>query len=282
MKSMKMKALAVAVLGLAGMGSAMAACSNTTPFAAWSSWNAAATTCHGSPSTGCNAEDKLGGISVAADGLHTTSCSMSSKFTTRADQPGGSFGEEAGVFDNSPQKEQTYRFRFYINPAAVAATLSTANQVGVFGAHSASNHGATLNNQLVQMYILGDGTGNVFLRTFAACTSGDGFVGSRCLSNSGDVQLPTASFATGVRVEGQVIIGAAGKVNIWVGSAVDPNTPSATINLNNAAWGGAGVDGVKQAKLGLQTSTLGYQKNNLNKVVLFDEFDSRRQTFIGP
>jgi len=272
MKSMKMKALAVAVLGLAGMGSAMAACSNATPFAAWSSWN---------PGTSTNVGASLGGVTVAADGLHSTSCSMSSKFTTRADQ-GGSFGEQAVVFDNSPQKEQTYRFRFYINPAAVASTLSTTSQVSVFGAHSASNHGATPNNQLVQMFILGDGTGNVFLRTFAGCTSGDGFQGSRCLPNSGDTQLPTASFATGVRVEGQVIIGTTGKVNIWVGSAVDPNTPSATINLNNAAWGGVGVDGVKQAKLGLQTSTLAYMQNNLNKVVLFDEFDSRRQTFIGP
>jgi len=275
-----MKALAVAVLGLAGMGSAMAACSNATPFAAWSSWNPAAVTCHGVASTGCNTEDKLGGISVAADGLHSTACSMSSKFTTRADQ-GGSFGEEAGVFDNSPQKEQSYRFRFYINPAGVASTLTSANQVGVFGAHSASNHGVTPNNQIVQMYILGNGASgtntNVFLRTFAACTSGDGFQGSRCSVT--DVQLPTASFATGVRVEGQVILGASGKVNIWVGSAVDPNTPSAVINLNNAAWGGS--DGVKQSKLGLQTSTLGYQKDNQNKIVLFDEFDSRRQTFIG-
>jgi len=274
MKSNQMKALALAVLGLAGFGvagSAMAACGNATPFAAWSSWN---------PGSSTNVGASLGGTTIAADGLHSTSCAMASSFTTRADQ-GGSFGEQAVVFDNSPAKEQTYRFRFYINPAAVAATLSTTSQVSVFGAHSASNHGATPNNQLAQMYILGDGAGNVFLRTFAACSSGDGFQGSRCLSNGGDVQLPTASFATGVRVEGQVIIGASGKVNIWVGSAVDPNTPSSTINVNNSAWGGVGVDGVKQAKLGLQTSTLAYMQNNQNKVVLFDEFDSRRQTFIG-
>jgi len=37
MKSMQMKALTLAVLGLAGVGSASAACTNTTPFAAWSS-----------------------------------------------------------------------------------------------------------------------------------------------------------------------------------------------------------------------------------------------------
>jgi len=87
------------------------------------------------------------------------------------------------------------------------------------------------------------------------------------------------------RIEGQLIIGGAGtgKVNIWIGSNV--GTPDAVINVDNSAWGGVGVEGVKQANLGLFQATggvSGYQGVFLNTVVRFDEFDSRRQTAIGP
>jgi hypothetical protein len=256
-------------------GSAMATCSNPTPFAAWSSWDAV----HSK-----NAGQSFGGTTVAADGLHTTSCAMSSYFTLFNQ----SLGEQAIVYDNSPQKEQTYRFRFYIDPTNVKSTLSSLNSVGIFGGKSATTHGTTnLNNQVVYMFINGDGTGNVFLRTIAACTTGDAFQGNKCQSNAGDVQLPFTSgsvFTGGVRIEGQVIIGAAGtgKVNVWVGSNV--GTPDRVINVDNAAWGTAGSDGIKQAALGLQVATGTFQQANHDSThnVLFDEFDSRRQTAIGP
>src|SRR4051812_30059721 len=101
MKSFTMKALAVAVLGLAGTGVASAACTNSTPFAAWSSWN-------GTSNTGA----QFGGATTATSGLNSTTCGMAA--TTTASP--GSNGAQAVVFDNSPQKEQTYRFRFYVDP----------------------------------------------------------------------------------------------------------------------------------------------------------------------
>lgn len=278
MKSFKMKALALATLGLGGLvmaGSAFAACTgtnNATPFAAWSSAS-------GSPLGTTTSGALLGGTAVAGPGLNGTNCSMAASFATAP----GSNGEEAVVFDNSPQLEQTYRFRFYFDPTAIASTLSTVNTVFAFQATSSSNHGTVSpTTKIVQIQLIGSG-GVVSIRPFAACTtagSGATQVGNNC--HSTDVVLPTPYAGTGVRVEGQVIIGTTGTgvLNIWVGT--NTGTPDAVINVDNAAWGGTGVDGVKQATLGLFRSTPFFRNAGVNQVVYFDEFDSRRQTAIGP
>jgi hypothetical protein len=266
MKSFKIKALAIAVLGLAGMGSAMAACTNSTPFAAWSSWN-------GTTNTGA----QFGGATTATTGLNSTSCGMAA--TTTANP--GSNGAQAVVFDNSPQSEQTYRFRFYIDPTAVKTSLSSFNSTYIFQASSASNHGTTAaTNRLVGFQMVGDGT-NAILKPFAACTTaGTGATKNGNLCQGGQVTVPSST--TGTRVEGQLIIGAAGTgvLNVWVGTNV--GTPDVVVNVDNAAWGSASSDGVKQALMGILHTTQGYRVANVNKNVVFDEFDSRRQTAIGP
>lgn len=274
MKSFQMKALALAVLGLAGFGvagSAMAACTNPTPFAAWSS--------------GAAGGAQFGGTIAAANGLHSTSCSMASTYTSAG--PSASLGQEAIVYDQSPQKEQTYRFRFYIDPTAVAAHLSTIDTTAIFGAQSNLKHGATkANNNMVRMYLIGTGDGTtVQLRTFAACTTGDNALANRCRASTDLTLPPTGSpgvFTGGVRIEGQLIVGGtgAGKVNIWIGS--NTGAPDQVINVDNLAWGTASTDGVKTANLGLFQGSSGFFTDNQNKAVLFDEFDSRRQTPIGP
>jgi len=262
----QMKTLALAVLGLASFGvagSAMAACSNPTPFAAWSSWNGTA-----------NSGAAFGGKTVAADGLHSTSCAMASSINA-----GAGNGAQGVVFDNSPTKEQTYRFRFYVDPTAVAGSLDSSFKTSfIFTATSGSVHGST--SRVGQILLIGSGA-NASIRPFAACTaagSGTTILGNLC--HSTDVSLGTAPYTGGVRVEGQIIIGAAGtgKMNVWVGS--NTGTPDAVINVDNAAWGGA--DGVEQATMGLFKTTPNFRSANATKVVLFDEFDSRRQTPIGP
>jgi len=268
MKSNQMKALALAVLGLAGFGvtgSAMAACANPTPFAAWSSWTGST-----------NAGQSFGGKTDAASGLHSTSCAMSSYFTLAAQ----SLGEQAVVFDQSPTKEHTYRFRFYIDPTNVKSLLSSTNTVGIFTGKSGSNHGTVSpNNQMVFLNLNGDGT-NVFLRAAAACTTGDNFQANKCRASS-DIALGS-SFTGGVRVEGQLIVGTAGTgvLNMWVGSNVA--TPDLVINVDNNAWGG--TDGVETASMGLQHGTATFQTAAHTSAtnVVFDEFDSRRHTPIGP
>jgi hypothetical protein len=69
----------------------------------------------------------------------------------------------------------------------------------------------------------------------------------------------------------------AGYLKVWV----NHNTEAAfdkNITANNAAWSGVdfAVLGLSSASAGFRSPTVG-----LNKIVSFDRFDSRRQTFIG-
>lgn len=268
MKAFGMKALAVAVVGLAGFGmagSAFATCP-ADPFAAWSS-----------DVGGVNTGAQLGGSTVGfSPGLNNTGCALQAKFATAP----GSNAEEAVVFDNSPQKEQTYRFRFYIDPTNIAANLSNINTVQIFLASSGVTHGTVLSQEMVGIYLVASG-GVTKLRTFVACTTGDGLLAGRCKATAGDLSLPAVTPGLGVRVEGQLIVGGAGTgvVNLWVGTNL--GTPDRTINVDNAAWGVANNDGVLQATMGLGNSTPNFRIAAQNKTVLFDEFDSRRTTQIG-
>jgi len=266
MKSFTMKALALAVLSFAGVGSAMAAGCPTDPFAAWSS-----------DSGGVNSGAQLGGQTVGVTpGLNTTQCAFKATFATAP----GSNGEEAVVFDSSPQHENSYRFRFYIDPTNIATSLSTINTVFAFSATAPTNLGTTTpTDKILQLQLLGS-AGNVKIRTLVACNSGDGFALGRCKSTAGDLTLPAGP----VRVEGQVLLGSGGTsntgvVNIWIGTNV--GTPDRVINVNNTSWSGA-ANGVVQATMGLFQSTPGFRTAGVNKSVIFDEFDSRRQTPIGP
>jgi hypothetical protein len=205
---------------------------------------------------------------------------MSSYFTIAAQ----SLGEQAVVFDQSPTAEHTFRFRFYIDPTNVKSLLTSTNTVGIFTAKSKSNHGTvTPTNQLAFMSLLGDGASgsnsNVYLRAAAACTTGDNFQANKCRGGN-DILL--GSLTGGVRVEGQLIVGAAGTgiLNVWAGANV--GTPDLVIHVDNNAWGG--TDGVDTASMGLQHGTATFQTAAHTSAtnVVFDEYDSRRQTAIGP
>jgi len=219
-------------------------------------------------------------LAVATNGLNGTACGLAASFTHAAPS---SNGEEAVVFDNSPNFEQTYRFRFYVDPTAIKSSLSTLNTTAVFAAKSQLSHGVTPNPYIVQMLLVGGG-GNVNLRVFGACSSGDNFLASRCRP-ANDISLGATSndFTAGVRVEGQVIMGAAGtgKVSIWVGSNTNSAAPDATINVDNSAWYTAGSEGVKQAVLGMFQGSIPFRNATTNMPIIVDEFDSRRVTFIG-
>ena len=67
MKSFTMKALALAVLGLVGTGSAMAACNADPTIAGGGAWNA---------------KSVFGGgvLTIVSPGLHATNCAQSSSF----------------------------------------------------------------------------------------------------------------------------------------------------------------------------------------------------------
>ncbi len=103
MNSFKIKALAVAVLGLAGIGSAVAACptavttkGTTTPGGggAWTSQFIATDAT----------------LDILTPGLNGTNCALGVSI-------GASSSSRAFVQDSSPQNEQRYRARFYISLA---------------------------------------------------------------------------------------------------------------------------------------------------------------------
>ena len=52
--------------------------------------------------------------------------------------------------------------------------------------------------------------------------------------------------------------------------------PTGSTTIDNSAWSGA-----KTAYLGMSVGSPQYRANHAGVVLTFDEFDSRRQTFIG-
>lgn len=249
----KMKILSLAVLGLVGIGaagSAMAVCP-VNPFAAWDG---------GAPVA------FQGTVAGNNTGMLSTACKMAAQFAASAP----SNGAQAVVIDNTPANETQYRFRFYVNTNNVNTGIDGTKTVTLFRANSA----APANNEtkIVNVQLRG-ASGSPFLRVSGACTAaGAGTTQSGFSCRSTDVALPAGD----TRVEGQVTLGAAGAINIWIGSNVNSAAPDKVINLNNAAW-----VGVKQAVLGLSIGSSFFKTSYPATDVFFDEFDSRRQTFIG-
>jgi hypothetical protein len=248
-----MKTLSLAVLGLAGLGFAgasMAQCP-TDPAAPTGAWTGKAV---------------LGGgaLSITTPGLGTTACKLTTSFNAGAGGLASSF-----VRDDTPAGETRYRFRFRLVADAITP-FSGLQKVQLFTANSNTAFPAAGGSvQVLRVSLIpGGATGRQV--SFVAATND--------VAN-GNVSTPfVAPVAAGENVvEGELVIGAAGtgKVNVWVNNNV-AGTPSGTINVDNAGW--VGVD---TALLGLADSTSSFRTNQATKAINFDEFDSRRQTFIG-
>ncbi len=259
MKSFKMKALAVAVLGLAGIGSAFAATCPTDPAqsggGAWTS------------------KSVFGGgaLSIVSPGLDGTNCAMSSSFNAGA----GGLASSVVQWSETGTSEPTYRFRFYIDPTAVGTTNAFSGLQGVqlLTANSPSAFPATGGSVQVLRVSLVPGSGGTKQVTFiAACNN----AASQYVCSSTPVVLSSGANV----VEGQITIGASGTVNYWVNkTAGDSGSPSGSVTITG---GNAGWVGINSTLMGLAASTNSFRSNQATKAVLFDEFDSRRQTYIGP
>lgn len=271
MKSFKMKALAVAVLGLAGLGmagSAFAVCPTdpAQPTGAWTSKFVS------SDAT----------LAITSPGLNGTSCALSVSI-------GALSNSRVFVQDSSPQNEGRYRGRFYISLANLFSSFTVSNQTAiVFRANDTTGPAAFTSDELV-VRIAGGGS----VATPAPTVR---FFVSDSNPASGATQvvasLPSSATKT-YRVEFDLQLGAAatsgtacnptpatgGCFRYWVTDAAAASTdaaPTGSITVNNAAWSGA-----KTAFLGLTTGTSAYRGTHAGQVILLDEFDSRRQTFIG-
>jgi hypothetical protein len=264
MKSFKMKALSLAVLGLAGFGmtNAAFACDNTN----LSAWTGTFT-------------NNSSAVNVVAGGLEATpsACKMTATLGGTA-VPQNATGI---VFDNTPGTtaggEPRYRARFYFNVDPITGTNVNngvqANLANIAGLNTANGF-----NQLLRVFLKGNSTHGTFLRLQAACTN------SPTSDNLCRADLPVLT-AGNHYVEVDVQTGASGYVNYWLdqdatnaantGARILGSASSTTIN--NSAWGG-----VIQYGMGVGGGSPNYRTSFGAAVLSFDAFDSRRVTAIGP
>ena len=246
----KMKTLSMAVLGLVGFtaaGAAMAQCpASLVP--PWSATNIGGGTSAASSVTG---------------GYDSTACRLQSSL-------GNSGSARAQVRDDTPANETRYRAQFIFDPTSLSGAGGT-NQADVFLANSAAPFNGLL--RLVRMQYGGSGGGTKRLFITAACNNG---TTNTCISQ---IDLPTQAGPN--RIEFDLTVGASGTLRYWVtplATATTDGSPTGTVTITG---GNAGWVGVDQAYLGLGSPTSAFRTVNTGNNAYFDQFDSRRQTFIG-
>jgi len=252
MKSMQMKALALAVLGLAGFGvagSAMAC--DATNLAAWNGGVAAITG---------------GTVTAVAPGLDASACAMSSSLGTGATS-------QASVIDTSPNNEPRYRFQFLVDPNAHVTNLTAQDSVALFTAtNQTAAHGR---KTIIQVFLVPTSTAGIDRISFSySCNNGTTY---RCIHTS------PVNLVSGVnRIEFDVQMatsGANGSIRYWINApagGTEPAPSDSVTGIDNSAW-----VGTKLASLGLGTPAPHWSSAHHGEAVLFDTFDSRRQTYIG-
>jgi hypothetical protein len=213
----------------------------------------AAAGCPASPVPPWSAVDALGGsATIVAGGYAGTACRLDSALT-------GDNTSFATVEDDTPAAEPRYRAAFIINTDNVAAM---SNVTGVFVFSATSGAGGT---PPVSLSIVGDGANHVFL-SYAVANSPSTLVGSSQLAAGPnnvefDYDNGTAAGSPGPHF------------SIWINNNVS-GTPTFTSPISST-----GV--VDSAFLGLAGATSDYFTGFNGTTVGFDQFDSRRSTFIG-
>ncbi|MDR3388404.1 MAG: hypothetical protein P4L92_15255 [Rudaea sp.] len=260
MKSFKMKALAVAVLGLAGLGmagSAFATCP-TIP---------AATNTPGGGGAWTSQTVTSATFGSVTPGLDNTSCALSIAINA-----GAASNTKGFVTDGSPQNEPRYRARFYINLAGLTG-LTVANRQSRLFSALATTPPTGAGAEEVIINLVGGTTPS--LRFIVGDT---GSPGNQKIVNA---VFPTATVAGNYRVEFD-LNSTAGTFRYWVLDAAADNStfndtnPTGSVTMTDTGW-----SGVKQINLGLFGTSTNFRADVAGQALIVDEFDSRRQTFIG-
>jgi len=238
----KMKVLSLALVGMGGFAFAGVAAA---------ACPAGPDIAHGGAWT---ADNQLGGTAViATPGYAGTACRLDSTLT-------GDASSFATVEDDSPSAEPRYRAQFIID-ADNLTSLGLVDASYIFTAQSSTG------TVPVSLSIVGDGSGGHLVSYFVPDST----------SSSGSDSGSFALVAGPNYVEFDVDNGADGTphFSIWVNNNVEASPNFTTTTFNN---GSAVVD---TAFLGLAGPTPGYVGSSDALAVGFDQFDSRRTTFIG-
>jgi len=208
--------------------------------------------CPASPVPPWSAVDALGGTAtIVAPGYAATACHLASALT-------GDATSFATVEDDTPAAEPRYRAQFIINS-------DTLVNLGVVAAAFVFTASASAGGTPVALSIVGDGTGGQLVSFNVPDTSaaGGADVGSFPLTAGEN------------HVEFDLQNGAGGHFSIWVNNNVEGSPNFTTSTFDNGALV------VDTAFLGLAGATPAYLSSFNGTAVGFDQFDSRRQTFIG-
>lgn len=273
MKSFQMKALALAVLGLAGINSAMAACP-TIP---------ATTNTPGGGGAWSTQTVTHAAVGSATPGLNGTSCALSVAISA-----GAQANAKGLVTDNSPQNEPRYRARFYINTAQLTG-FTAANQQADVMTVLAGTSPTGVSTTEVEVKLTGGTGGNLGIDFTLADTSTAGqnyqTIGLGVPNTGGNYRIEI-DLQQGSKTGGTCTTASTtpvgGCFRYWVSDAATATTDAAAtgaVAVTNTGWGGA-----KQANLGFFATSTKFRTattNPLGQPVILDEFDSRRQTFIG-
>lgn len=265
MNSFKMKALALAVFGLGGLavaGSAFAVCPTGIRVADGGAWSDISKDTKGST------------LTIQPGGYDSSACKLQSSLANNGTAT-------AQVIDNSPQApgETHYRAQFIFDPTNLSGANGT-NTATIFLANAASFHNGV--QALVEIDFTGKGGGSTTsgkrIYINAAC---EGAAGG-CGADVGFITLPVQTGPN--RIEFDLKIGASGtgSLRYWVTDLATVTTDANPSGTAVITGGNAGWVGVKTAYLGLAAPTTAYRAVNGPAVFAwFDQFDSRRSTFIG-
>jgi len=239
----KMKVLSLALIGAFGYaGAAAAACPAGPTTAEGGAWSS---------------KSVLGGaIAITTPGFESTECKMDASITSTA------FGS-AYVRDETPAAETRYRARFVVDTTNLTG-LNSLQSVRVLSANTDSPYLSI--SEAVRVSVFGNVTGTTQNILVAAGCEGE--TSNLCTAS---VPLSGPGIHT-VQIDFQQ--GTVGTVDVWIDNNNEAS-PDITLSGNTSGWV------VDYAVLGLSTPSPGFRTSQTNKVVSFDSFDSRRQTFIA-
>lgn len=214
-----------------------------------------------------------GALSVTTPGAASTDCKLT---VTQGPNNNGI----ATVRDNMDSPESSYRARFYIDATNILANSTAPQQrAKIFVAGNQGNRVPTTVDTkarpaLLQMFIVGEAGNAARLGGFCRDLNSDG---NRARFGDGDNPGTVALQSGWNTIEVEIKVGAGtGECRMWVNNNVEASPSWEQTGIDNNL-----LNGVMEANIGLIGATQVFANVLGTQETHFDEFESRRQTFIG-